>query len=532
MTPDRTWESDAGAERDPATVQAFLSLMEAAASASAGPEGGAVEALLGAQDFARLLGFPGLVELLRGLRRAQLMGVSPPAAEEAWSELRGALRAGDQAGTLLSLRELEAAWSEQAARLDAALAAEFPPTGESTPMMEVLAGFPVRWGRTHGAPAASLELSPECAGCLRAALEWLGAAGDLALPLDVEVDDTVVEVTLPRVEWHGLEAAGETLSRCGGSLAPAAPGASRWRARVPWRSPSSSYLLVELGGLPLALPWAAVLRVSMLDPLAQQSLAQRTEWPVLSPLGAKEREAAGASPVILLARGLRRALWPVDRLVWRMPAVPDPSLVPPLPWLGGAVRTSDGESFWEVDVEKLFAMAEASGPSWWKKLAAPPRGPKDTPLVGPAPPESAKADRPREGGSDAAAPQEPGRVLRAARALVAEDSFTASRFLMRMLQTAGLDCRTVDRFAALREALERESWDLVCVDVELPDARGHEALSFALAHGAPTVALVRDAQDEDLARRAGITRTLRKPFDQEEVLRLLAAAFPPGRFSR
>ena len=36
------------------------------------------------------------------------------------------------------------------------------------------------------------------------------------------------------------------------------------------------------------------------------------------------------------------------------------------------------------------------------------------------------------------------------------------------------------------------------------------------------VALVRDRHDEEVAQRAGLSRTLRKPFDASEVAALLA----------
>jgi two-component system phosphate regulon response regulator OmpR len=109
-------------------------------------------------------------------------------------------------------------------------------------------------------------------------------------------------------------------------------------------------------------------------------------------------------------------------------------------------------------------------------------------------------------------------------ALVAEDSITARIFLARLLTRLGFDVNTVDTAAALRAELERCSWSLVCVDIELPDEDGTAFLAgLAARHGArtPFVALVRDADDRVAARDAGFERMLRKPFDHQELEQVL-----------
>jgi CheY-like chemotaxis protein len=113
-------------------------------------------------------------------------------------------------------------------------------------------------------------------------------------------------------------------------------------------------------------------------------------------------------------------------------------------------------------------------------------------------------------------------------ALVAEDSLMARIFLTRMLEQQGLEVHAVETAAALREWLGKRAWALVCVDVDLPDARGAGFLrSLAAregAHAPALVALVRDDQDLFEARAAGISRVLRKPFDPAALLDLLARA--------
>jgi CheY-like chemotaxis protein len=164
---------------------------------------------------------------------------------------------------------------------------------------------------------------------------------------------------------------------------------------------------------------------------------------------------------------------------------------------------------------------------------APPAPPK--PVAAPAPAEPVAAPAPAPPRPVEPTPVTPARPLapapiarpamRTARtALVAEDSITARIFLARLLVRHGFDVRTVDTAAALRTELERGGWQLTCVDVELPDETGAAFLAgLVVRHGPATlfVALVRDADDRVAARRVGIERTLRKPFDEHELEVLL-----------
>ena len=119
------------------------------------------------------------------------------------------------------------------------------------------------------------------------------------------------------------------------------------------------------------------------------------------------------------------------------------------------------------------------------------------------------------------------------RALIVEDSITARVFLSRMLEAHGFETRAVrSADEALRE-LSQGDWKLVCVDLELPDARGAAWLQSLLERVAvetTVVALVRDRQDRETARAAGVSRALRKPFDEAEVAALLGRL--PGRARR
>lgn len=120
------------------------------------------------------------------------------------------------------------------------------------------------------------------------------------------------------------------------------------------------------------------------------------------------------------------------------------------------------------------------------------------------------------------------------RALIAEDSFMARVFLMRLLQTQGYDVHAVGSAQEMRATLAGEVWALVCVDVDLPDARGaawvREVLESQSDQPEPAVvvALVRDGRDAAEAASGGVTRTLLKPFAQRDVAALLERAGLPA----
>lgn len=167
----------------------------------------------------------------------------------------------------------------------------------------------------------------------------------------------------------------------------------------------------------------------------------------------------------------------------------------------------------------------AEGPVPAPALSEP--APEDAPVEHHAPPAGRlPATEPHAG---------PAKI--APRALVAEDSITACIFLERLLAQRGFAVLTVGSARDLRMTVTRETWDLVLVDVDLPDAPGASGLvSLAprRADGvpAPMVALVRDREDSALARAAGVSQVLRKPFERTDLDHVLAALGLAGPHTR
>jgi two-component system nitrogen regulation response regulator GlnG len=116
----------------------------------------------------------------------------------------------------------------------------------------------------------------------------------------------------------------------------------------------------------------------------------------------------------------------------------------------------------------------------------------------------------------------------ARRALIADDSLVARIFLGRLLEKRGWVVESVPDAATLWNELRQGSWALVCADFALPDAVGQPHVQRLVDHLArratPStfIVLTRDAEEERIAREAGATLTLRKPFDPAHLASLLA----------
>jgi CheY-like chemotaxis protein len=460
-------------------------------------------------------------------------------------------------------------------QLDAAM----PPSPDSGTLgvMETLGDWALAAG--HDPSLGRVRLAPPVAAALRAALDWL-LADAARRPVMVRVDDTALEVWLEHVDARGLIAAGEVLGSVAGSLGRGGYGARRtamWILRVPISTPRESYLMIVRGGLRLALPWPSVLHVAMarrsdLDP-------PRLSAPVVDAPG-----TLGASdelPVVLLGIGLKRAWLAADRLVWRLGATRAAAAQAPAEGLTHPVETEEDQPYWVIDPAHLlhdvplpqlpkveqFAMLTAADvtpidltPPTLDRMHVTriEEGPaRNEPAPGIA--EEAPHEMPAHELSASAAPavepseeafahaaasegrvmhgsareEEPGMAGASQRrtALVAEDSLVAAAFLTRLLEQQGFLVRTVSKAAPLFGEAARGGWTVALVDVDLPDGRGVAFLRevrYAFEHaqsGTPTIiALVRDSEDIAVARRAGISLVLRKPFDTSALRVLLRRA--------
>ena len=261
--------------------------------------------------------------------------------------------------------------------------------------------------------ARRARLAPPVAAALRAALDWL--VGDSRRPVALRADDSVLEAQSEHVEFEGIAAAGEVLAAVQGNLGPALGGpAASWIVRVPLHTGSEVYLMLVHGGVPIAIPWHAVLRLRMAGATAVAERPSLSEWPVIeSPLGgrapgAHPGEEAGDLPLALIAHGRKRGWLVADRLVWRLQAEPvEAAEGAPAPGLTTMVETEEGERYWVAEPAWLLHSIEAPplhrapvaapGPrtSDEKRVAAPPSAPMSAASVPAEPLAEAHAPAPQ-----------------------------------------------------------------------------------------------------------------------------------------
>jgi len=449
-----------------------------------------------------------------------------------------------------------------------------PPDVESAavPLANVLEGTPGARGNAELLDRVSLR--PPVAGALRAALDWLVGGNAARTRMWLASDGSALDVVCEGIAYTGIQPASEVLASVGAHLGPTGERPGAWTVRVPIRADRHTFLMLEQDDLQLAVPWHAVVRVRLIPADTIDMMLRRQALPVLAPLAVSSRRMA-EKPVVVVALGLKRACLVADRLVWRMSADPAGAPgAPPAEGIGRAVQSDDGEVHWVLEPDWLLRgvaaptmgqptrpVTPAPSPTTPAEPAPATRAP--IPFPGPANarssiaplaalgPESVEPlDAPRETqetgtpGALATLP-EPATVDTSAavaaeppapvaptprRALVAEDSIAARIYLVRLLEQQGYDVHAVATAAELRASFAEGPWTLVCADGGLSDGRGGAFLSeltrACASEGTAVVALVCDAEDESVARAAGVTVTLRKPFDREAFERLLDRIAP------
>ncbi|MCC8079391.1 MAG: response regulator transcription factor [Oscillospiraceae bacterium] len=106
------------------------------------------------------------------------------------------------------------------------------------------------------------------------------------------------------------------------------------------------------------------------------------------------------------------------------------------------------------------------------------------------------------------------------RILVVEDEKPINELITMNLTAAGYECVSVyDGFAAC-DALDKESFDLVLLDIMLPGADGYEVLEFIKPMEIPVIFLTAKGSTEDKVKglKLGADDYLTKPFEIVELL--------------
>jgi CheY-like chemotaxis protein len=117
--------------------------------------------------------------------------------------------------------------------------------------------------------------------------------------------------------------------------------------------------------------------------------------------------------------------------------------------------------------------------------------------------------------------------------LLAEDNPVNQLFLAKYLENAGHHVTIVENGRDVLKALEREAFDLLLMDIQMPEMNGIEATleirrsdPERLDPSIPIIALTAYAMEEDRKRfvEAGMDGFIAKPVDFDELKRVLAEA--------
>jgi signal transduction histidine kinase/DNA-binding response OmpR family regulator len=123
------------------------------------------------------------------------------------------------------------------------------------------------------------------------------------------------------------------------------------------------------------------------------------------------------------------------------------------------------------------------------------------------------------------------------RVLLAEDNVVNQRLAVRLLEKEGHRVHVVDNGAAAVEAVARESFDLVLMDVQMPVMGGFEATDAIRAREAdtgehiPIVAMTANAMvgDREACLAAGMDAYVAKPVQARQLFEVLAGVLAPVR---
>ncbi|MBM3765153.1 MAG: response regulator [Acidobacteria bacterium] len=122
-------------------------------------------------------------------------------------------------------------------------------------------------------------------------------------------------------------------------------------------------------------------------------------------------------------------------------------------------------------------------------------------------------------------------VFAGKRVLIAEDNKVNTAVAMRLLRKCGCECETALNGVAAVEAARSNEFDLIMMDLQMPEADGFAATKSIRQHGitAPIIAVTASAADGDRERclAAGMNDYLAKPIDRKRLEAVL-----PGGWSR
>lgn len=118
------------------------------------------------------------------------------------------------------------------------------------------------------------------------------------------------------------------------------------------------------------------------------------------------------------------------------------------------------------------------------------------------------------------------------RVLIVDDNAPVARLLARLVREEGLEVDTAGTGGEALGLMAARAFDVLVVDVRLPDMRGPELLERARERGGNAQAVLISAMPAEelaeVAREAGAARWLAKPFDNDELARVIGELLRDG----
>ena len=150
---------------------------------------------------------------------------------------------------------------------------------------------------------------------------------------------------------------------------------------------------------------------------------------------------------------------------------------------------------------------------------------------------TAKLGLPDPSARTATAPGGPGASLRSLHVLLAEDNLVNQKVAMRLLERGGHSVVCAGDGTQAVAAFQRDRFDVILMDVQMPDMDGIEAtaeirrLEAALRRHTPILALTANAMKGDRERclGAGMDGYIAKPLRSEKLFEAIAGALGSGR---
>ena len=289
------------------------------------------------------------------------------------------------------------------------------------------------------------------------------------------------------------------------------PQGTVFRLSVPLTLSTTRCLLVRALGGTQAIPLELIERTALIRPeqilTVQGRPTIRLDGRAVS-LFWRERASAQVRekiPVVIFQTGGGLVAFPVDALLGEQELVvkPFPALLPPVPTMTGASTLPSGEVVLIVNPIELIDRHT--------------RQPQDVLAILPAVPWSMSAPEADQGhGSD---PERPPRIL------VAEDSITTRTLVRNILQAAGCEVVVTADGEAAWEAMQRERFDLLVSDIEMPNLDGialtERIRATPTLRGFPVILVTARAAADDRVRglQAGADAYIIKGnFRQSELL--------------